>query len=95
MRALDREWERIGVQSHPQKMLDSIILGELQGAEAGDEAPFLGLGAAKVLLFGMLVFDTVASWRPRRRVVERILGKASHLCDFAPPPEPLCKRSIP
>ena len=39
-------------------------------------APSLGLGAGKVVLFMAAMVDVVCSWRPRRRVVERLVGKA-------------------
>ncbi len=59
---LDRAWEKIGIISHhPKKTRDAVVLGEVQGGEAREDAPFLGLGAGKVMLFMAAMVDVVCS----------------------------------
>ena len=82
---LDEAWRSFGVESHEGKAVNNMVLGEIQGAEAGDEAPTIGLGGEKVLLFMMTAVDLACSWKPLRRLLERWVGKASHLAEFCPP----------
>ena len=82
---LDEAWRTFGVEIHVGKAVNNMVLGEIQGAEAGDEAPTIGLGGQKVVLFMMTAVDLVCSWSRLPRPLERWVGKASHLAEFRPP----------
>ena len=82
MDALDAEWQRIGIESHPSKVIDAQVLGEIQGAQADDERPSLGVGPTKLVLPMMAIVDLALQWKPQRKMVERIVGKAGHVLEF-------------
>ena len=85
---LVREWAAIGVETHVGKHINAAALGQAQGAEAGNEAPSIGLGGTKVVIYMRSALDLIIFWHPHRRSLWRRVGKGSHLCEFCPPLRP-------
>ena len=92
---VDHCWDRIGVQTHPGKAINTYEFEEVQGAMVDSDAPAMSLSAEKEALLLRGTLRSAAAFRPARVSVERTLGKHGHAHSFRPSLRSICGEVYP
>jgi hypothetical protein len=79
---VDDEWVRMGVKTHPKKVIDRGVNAEIQGGRVHSTAYLVGLSAAKTIDIMCSAWYVLSQFKPSRRSIERVVGKIGHAHTF-------------